>query len=280
MRDGHNPNRMARIQPFGKVIISAVTHLPNQEDYHSERFDVIRCSLETMRANAGVDCEVLIWDNGSCANLKGWLINNYRPDHLILSRNMGLSIGRASIVHMLPPDTIVGIADDDMFYYPGWMAKQIKVLNTFPIVGTVSGWPVRTQFRFHNKYTLEWGKKCARLQRGRFISVQEDKDFCTSIGRDYETEQVQYTRNDKDTLLTYKKVKAYATGHHCQFIGKAGTLAPLMRYDSVAMGSDRPFEKAIDDAGLLRLTTYERTTRHIGNKLDKELEVLWHEYVT
>jgi hypothetical protein len=53
-----------------------------------------------------------------------------------------------------------------------------------------------------------------------------------------------------------------------------------MRYDEMAMGSDRPFEENIDNAGLLRLTTFERNTRHIGNILDEELRQLWHDYVT
>jgi hypothetical protein len=275
-----NPNRQAPVTPIAPIVISAVTHLPNLEDYHSERFDVIRCSLETMRANAGLDCEVLIWDNGSCAKLKAWLINDYKPDYLMFSRNVGLSIGRASIVNLLPPETIVAIADDDMFYYPDWLKKQIKVLDTYPKVGTVSGWPVRTQFRFHNKSTIAWGRKYGQLRKGRFISEQEERDFCKSVGRDYEGFHFDYTRDDLDLLLTYNRLKAYAAGHHCQFIGRVKTLSPLMRYDPVAMGSDRPFEKAIDEAGLLRLTTYERTTRHIGNILDKSLEGLWQKYIT
>ena len=281
MRDGSNPNRNARVTGYHPIVISAITHLPNQQGYHEGRFDVIRASLETMRANAGMDCEILVWDNGSNANLRGWLINNYRPDHLIFSRNVGKSIARASIVRMLPPDRIVGVADDDMFYYPDWLKKQVEVLVTYPQVGTVSGWPVRTQFRFHNSATVEWGREHATgFETGKIIPAHEDRDFCESIGRDYDWHSGAYTENDMDIKLTYRGVPTYATGHHAQWIGKAGVISNFVDYTPEAMADERPFEQAVNDAGLLRLTTFRRTSQHIGNVLDDRLEDLWHDYAT
>ena len=275
MREGTNPNRLEKVEGYAPVVIAAITHLPNYDGYHSERLEVVKCSLETMRNNAGADCEIMVWDNGSAPGLTHWLKRSYQPDYLILGPNVGKSIARASIVRMLPPETIVGVADDDMFYYPDWLAKQLKVFHTYPNVGTVSGWPVRTQFRFHNSATEQWGRRYAnRFERGRFISAQEDKDFCTSIGRDYNY-QITYTRNDVDTKLTFRGVEAYATGHHAQWIGNAGVISEFVQYSHDAMADERPFEQAIDRAGLLRLTTFERTTQHIGNILDKKLEELW-----
>ncbi len=275
MREGTNPNRKVKVKGYAPVVISAITHLPNYDGYHSERLEVVKCSLETMRDNAGADCEIMIWDNGSAPGLTHWLKRSYKPDYLILSPNVGKSIARASMVRMLPPDTIVGVADDDMFYYPDWLAKQLNVYHTYPNVGTVSGWPVRTQFRFCNSATVRWGRRYAsRFERGRFISAQEDKDFCTSIGRDYKY-QLTYTRNDIETKLTFRGVEAYATGHHAQWIGRAGTMAAFVEYSDDAMADERPFEQAINHAGLLRLTTVDRTTQHIGNILDKKLEELW-----
>jgi hypothetical protein len=178
---------------------------------------------------------------------------------------------------MLPPDTIVGVSDDDMFFYPDWLKRHLEVLHVYPGVGTVSGWPVRTQFRFHNYSTLKWGKRAANgYERGKFISEQEDMDFCSSIGRDYRY-QINHTRNDYEVKLTFRGVETYATGHHCQWIGEAGTVAPYVHYTPEAMADERPFERNIDNAGLLRLTTYKRYTRHIGNILDPELEDLWQE---
>ena len=88
---------------------------------------------------------------------------------------------------------------------------------------------------------------------------------------------MNYTRNDIDTKLTFRGIETYATGHHAQWIGYADIISQFVRYDKDAMADERPFEKAVNDAGLLRLTTFKRYTRHIGNVLDPELEALWQE---
>jgi hypothetical protein len=256
-------------------VLSVITHLPSLDGYHEGRLNVIKACLESMRANAGDnDYQILVWDNGSCPKLLDWLRRSYKPDFLITGHNVGKSIARASIVRMLPPATFVGVSDDDIFYYPGWLDAHLEVMSTYPNVGTISGWPVRTQFRFCNRYTKEWGNRLSILEYGRFISEQEDKDFCTGIGRDYKW-HVGYTRNDMDVKLNFRGVETYGTGHHCQLMAKAGILAQHTQFWAEALPSERPFEQSLDDAGLLRLTTYKRYTRHIGNVLDKELEVEW-----
>lgn len=277
MRVGNNPNRNVMVKGYAPVVVSVITHLPNMEGYHEDRLNVIKASLESMRANAGHDCQIMVWDNGSCDKLLYWLRRSYQPDYLITGPNMGKSNARASIVRMLPPETIIAVADDDMFYYPDWLAEHLKIFNTFPRVGTVSGWPVRTQFRFHNQFTVDWGRRYAsKFEQGRFISEKEDEDFCNSIGRDYSW-HVAHSRDVEEVKLTFRGVEALATGHHAQWIGIAGNIAPLLRYTPLAMADERPFESAIDRAKLLRLTTVKRVTRHIGNVLDEELEALWRE---
>lgn len=275
MRVGANPNRQAFVAGYGPIISAVITHLPDESGYHEKRFEVIRCSLEMMRKNPGVNFQTLVWDNGSFPAFTNWLRFEYKPDYLILSPNVGKSIARASLIRMLPPETILNISDDDMYYYPDWFRHQLTVLETYPNVGLVSGYPVRTQFRFGNGATVKWGEKNKCIEYGRFISDHEERDFCRSIGREYEDFHVNYTKDDIDARLTYKGVKVYATGHHCQFVCRAGVVAPHTEYHKAAMLSERPFELNIDRSGLLRLTTCIRLTRHIGNVLDDDLRKLW-----
>lgn len=277
MREGNNPNRELVLPGYSQVIVGAITHLPHEGGYHKDRLEVVKCSLETMRNNAGVkDFQVYIWDNGSCDSFRDWLIEKYKPDYLTLSPNLGKSAARASMVKSLPPKTIVGVADDDIFYYPGWLDAHLKILKHFPRVGQVSGWPVRTQHRFHNIHTLNWARFQKTLTAGRFISEQEEKDFCSSIGRDWAWHK-GYTAFDLDYIVKWKGMSAYATAHHCQWVGFADYIAPLLEYSHEAMADERPFEEAVDRAKLLRLTTLKRFTRHIGNKLDDELRRIWLE---
>ena len=271
MRTEMNPNRRIYVDGYPPYIASSITHLPSLEGYHENRFEVVKVSLTTMRENAGLNCKTLVWDNGSCQEFRDWLLNEYKPDYVMLSTNVGKSIARASILRMLPPETIVGVADDDMYYYPDWFKAQVELMKYFPNVGQVSGYPVRTQMRWGNKRTLEWARKVAIVEEGSFIPAEWDKDFCTSIGRDYEWHK-KYTENDMDKRITYRGVQAYAFAHHCQFICEAGEIAPLARFDTEAMADEKPFDWAVDNTGMLRLTTINRYTRHIGNVLDDDLK--------
>ena len=271
MRTEMNPNRRTKADGYAPYIASSITHLPNFEGYHQERFEVVKTSLTTMRENAGLDCQILIWDNGSCQEFRDWLLNEYKPDYVVLSNNVGLSNARAGLVRMLPPDVILGVADDDMYYYPDWFKAQVELMKYFPNVGQVSGYPVRTQMRWGNRRTLEWARKVAVVEEGSFIPSEWDRDYCTSIGRDYEWHK-KYTENDMDKRITYRGVQAYAFAHHCQFICKVKLLANLMHFTTEAMSDDKPFDWAVDNTGMLRLTTINRYTRHMGNVLDDDLK--------
>jgi hypothetical protein len=80
------------------------------------------------------------------------------------------------------------------------------------------------------------------------------------------------TINDKDILAEYNGVKAYATSHHCQHIGRAGLLASAAREVIMysCMPNEKPYDIILDKMGN-RLATIERYTRHIGNIIDKDL---------
>lgn len=270
MRVGINPNRNARVGEGKRAVATVITHIPYLHGYHQDRLNIVKFSLLTMRKHAGVDCGIAVWDNGSCEELTDWLRLVYQPDQLILSNNIGKWSARTALLRMYHPDTIIGIADDDMLYYPGWLAESIQILETYPDVGVVSGYPVRTGFRWGNKNTIAWAMKRAQMQVGRFISEQEEKDFAASIGRTWEAHQ-QMTATDQDYLAEYNGVKAYLTGHHCQFICYASRMQPFLEWTDIAMPDEKPFDNAIDAAKLLRLTTAQRYTRHMGNVLDEDI---------
>lgn len=266
MRVGSNPNRNKEAEGFLPVVLSVVTHLPNEIGYHAKRLKVIQTCLNTMRDQAGRECTVLIWDNGSCAALKNWLLDTYKPDVLILSPNIGKTAARSSIFKLCPPASIIGYCDDDIYFYEGWLDAQMDLLTSFPNVAAVTGYPVRTAFRWGTEHTIEWARENAKLEAGRFIPRNYEDDFCKSIGRD-PAWHVDYTKNDIDYRVTYQGKQAYCTAHHCQFIGYQETLVKAARYDGEAMGDERPLDLALDKLGL-RLSTIQRFTRHIGNVME------------
>lgn len=263
-REGRNPNKDAPAAlRFPRVLTAVITHLPHEEGYHAGRFEVVKKCLTTMRV---ANVPVLVWDNGSCGRLLDWLQTEYKPDWLMLCRNVGKQAAWAAICRMLPPDTLVGLSDDDMEFMPGWLDASLDLFNTFPNVGVVSAWAVRVSMTWGNKHTLAWAAKEAQVESGYFIPLDEVRDYYSSTGGDAKMPDKSY-QNFVDYRITYNGKSAYACAQHCQFVGRAGTLAPFTRFWQMAMGKEREFDEAIDAAGLLRLTTTKQYARHLGNRL-------------
>jgi hypothetical protein len=266
-RIGHNPLVNDSLPPYPGIVLVMITHLPNRMGYHEQRLEVIQQSIETMRENAGRDLPLYIWDNGSDQGFKYWLVCNLKPDYLTLAPNVGKASARTATLRSFPSNTILCFSDDDILYQPNWLLPQLDLLYTFPNVGAVSGCPIRTQSRWGIDYTLDWATKEAELNVGRFIPEKWEYDYCMSIGRDFE-EYLESSANDKDYLISYKGKRAYAMAHHMQFIGVAGRLSDLKMWPRQAMRAEQEFDIAVDNLMLLRLTTTERYTTHMGNRLE------------
>jgi hypothetical protein len=271
MRKGTNPLRSSGANCYMPVVLTVVTHLPNLTGYHAERLEIVQTCLNTMRDNAEMETTVAVWDNGSCAELRDWLQCEYKPDMLILADNIGKTAARTSLIRMCPAGSIVGYSDDDMLFFPGWLAPQMDLLRHFPNVASVTGYPVRTAFRWGVANTLAWAGREGILEKGEFIPRQWETDFCISIDRDPVWHE-DYTKNDTDYRVTYRGKKAYCTSHHCQFIGFQDTLVKAATYDGRAMGDEKVWDIALDNIGL-RLATTSRLTRHMGNVIDDNLKL-------
>ena len=271
MRIGSNPLRNGEAPKHLPAEIAAViTYLPNQDGYFQRRLDVIKACLRSMRDGANVP--VMVWDNGSCPALRDWLRDDYRPDILILSHNVGKQSARRAMVGMFSPETIIGVTDDDMLFYPGWWDESVKLLKGFPNVGLVSAWPTRMAFDWATSSTTAWAADNAEIETGHYITQQEETDYATSVGVPV-GEHLQRVASRYDIRIRYNGITAYATAQHCQFIAYAGRIMPYCWNTPYAMGGERSFDEAIDKDGLLRLTTTTRLARHMGNEpiLDDKL---------
>jgi glycosyltransferase involved in cell wall biosynthesis len=231
-----------------------------------------------LKGALGVNYELIIWDNGST---QWWheKLAEYNPTVLVKSPNIG--IGNAQIqVSNIARGKILCITDDDVLFHPKWFQKQLEVLQTFPSVGVVSGSPQRTAFRGGISSNLEWGKKKNTLKSGRMIPDEWERDFCLSVNKHPET-HAKATATEIDYILEYKGVKAWAHGHHMQFLGYTNIVREhiVARRSDIYIDSGYPLNFSINQAGLLNLTTYDRTAVHIGNVIDSSIKRVikeWH----
>lgn len=116
-----------------------ITSVRNPDN--SRRRGIVENSLLSMLdTTEHIDRDVLVWDNGSCEKFRLWLLE--QPiDYLCMSENVGITSGVFYALR-LAPGIIVSISDDDVYFDSGWYETEREILETFPGVTTVCGYPV------------------------------------------------------------------------------------------------------------------------------------------
>jgi glycosyltransferase involved in cell wall biosynthesis len=280
MRVGQNPNRYALTDYRPKrVTVCVLTHVPDQSGYYARRFDVLRLCLASLIANtAPGSYDLLIFDNGSCGDVVRHLTSlrdSGRARHLILSSaNIGI-YNALKVMFNAAQGEILAYSQDDVFFYPGWLDAQLRILETFPDVGLVSGIPVRHQFRYGNSYLPGYLARYpdVAVTRGKLIPEEWEADFHASIGV-HVKEGADMTRELEDVLLEYRGVPAFSTAVHFQYVARRETMLRVLdrREDQRLMvGPDGEIDLALDRLGLARLSTAGRYVRHVGNVVTEDL---------
>jgi glycosyltransferase involved in cell wall biosynthesis len=276
MRIGECPDRVKRvhIRP-ARVTACVVVCIPHQFDYYAHRLAVLRLSLASLQAHTPrADYDLIVFDNGSCPEVVEFLREWQRDGHidqLLLSRR---NVGKINACRMLfeaAPGETIAYADDDVWFGAGWLEAQLRILDSFPRAGMVSGRPVRKQFAYGNTglpaYLGEFPEVTA--QTGRLIPREWEDEYLRSTGRTADEAHAKLA----DILLEYRGLRAYATATHFQFMAPRQVIVAAMRdHDRPRTGSEeRQFEEAVEAMGYVRLSTEGRFVRHIGNVISAEL---------
>jgi glycosyltransferase involved in cell wall biosynthesis len=243
--------------------------------YHRFRRNVVELCIDTMLAGVkGLNYELIIWDNGSTADFSEGLREHYKPHVMVMSPNIGVHSAQLSLAH-IARGQILCYTDDDVFFYPGWFAQQKRILETYPNVGVVSGSPQRTAFRWGIESNKKWiasKPEGLTVKRGKLMPDNYDTDYAENLGINVQF-QKERTAQDNDILLEYGGVSAWAHAHHMQYMGYREHILPVLKPSVYLIDNGHDFDGWIDDAGWLRLTTYERSCRHIGNEIDGSIMI-------
>ena len=281
-RIGVNPLHNTKMAQPPLVSLCVLAHQGDGE-YDKEKLWVTDLCLTSMLRGYGNNlmAELIIWNNGSSQEFED-MLRDRAPDVYVNSYNQGCESGIKNMFS-IARGKYLAYTDDDIFFYPGWFEQQMEVLTTYPNVASVSGSPMRGNIRhYFNQDTIEWARSNAYLQVGKLMPEQWRIDAYNSItyGRDEGSRKLYDERNNvgDDYLISYKGVRAWAHGHHMQFLCEKDVMAPFRKASYKYMDSPRMREKAMAEAGLMRLTTYERTCRHIGNHIDADIRALAQEY--
>ena len=212
MRQGQNPvKQLTQVTKPQRVTAAVLNHIPFLDGFYSELLDVLKVSLSTLRENAGMSFDLLVYDNGSCKAARDFLLAEYEQgliQTLILSdRNMGKG-GAWNVMLQAAPGEIIAYADNDVLYHPGWLRETVKVLDTYPNVGMVTSRPFHTKPDLYSAVT-GWAANTpgASLSSGQFINPEWIREFLLSVGRS--EEEIAADIAQEDVKITYKHIRKY-----------------------------------------------------------------------
>lgn len=278
-RYGMNPAREKNTSyKPSRVTAAVMTYIPNLEGYFTHRLDVLKLCLDSLISSAGSQVDIMVLNNGSCQEVRGYLdlqLEQGRIDYLIHSRqNLGV-IGGFKILFNAVPGEVIAYCDDDVLYYPGWLAAHLAILDAFPMAGMVSGAPVG----YSSEHALT-AVEAFIASNPAGLQVAEkpreaawEQSWAASTGRSVpeHLEQIQHTPHRE---LVFQGVAAYQSAKHFQFLTPKEVVCRAFTPDWTGSLMDGlvALDEEVDRLGYLRLCTTDRYARHIGNAISAEIK--------
>src|SRR5512140_3240581 len=272
MRKGQNPAKFVKdVARPERITVALLNYIPFLSGFYAETLDVLKACLQSIRNNPGLPFDLMVFDNGSCAEVRDFLVKEKeagRIQYLILSeKNVGKG-GAWNVILAGAPGEIIAYTDSDVLFSPGWLSRSVEVLETYPNVGMVTARPFRTPTEFYTS-TLEWARKEGALQedKSQFIPWETFLEFNLSLGQTEEENRKVYAET-RDWVMSCNGVTALAGASHWQFTAYKSTLQKFLPFDMAKpMGQVRQLDQRMNDAGLLRLMVPEPLAMNMSNTL-------------
>jgi glycosyltransferase involved in cell wall biosynthesis len=270
MRKGQNPAKFVKdVARSERITAALLNYIPFLSGFYAETLDVLKVSLESMRKDPGLPFDLMVFDNGSCPEVREYLVKEKEEgqiQYLILSgKNMGKG-GAWNVMLAGAPGEIIAYTDSDVLFSPKWLSRSVEILEIYPNVGMVTARPFRTPPEFYDS-TLKWARKNASLEDGQFIPWETFLEFNLSLGQTEEENRKVYAET-RDWRIAYKGVIAMAGASHWQFTAFKSTLQGFLPFDmDKPMGQVRLLDKRMNDAALLRLMVPDPLVMNMSNTL-------------
>ena len=272
-RIGQNPAKFVKeVAKPARITVAVLNYIPFLSGFYAEMDQVLKANLESIYATEDVDFDLMVFDNGSCDEIKQYLLKEQKEgkiQYLLFSeKNLGKG-GAWNMILEGAPGEIIAYTDNDCLFSPGWLRESVKILETFPKVGMVTARPFRTNPDFFSS-TLKWADETpeARHEQGNLVDYEVFREFDLSLGQAEEDIRAHY-ESSEDHRLTYNGVSAMVGASHWQFTAFKETVRTFLpfRMDR-PMGQVKQLDMRMNEAGYLRLMTEKPYAMNMSNTLE------------
>jgi hypothetical protein len=283
-RIGINPSRGKTVDFHpARTTVAVLVYAPHQAGYFQSRGDVTKATIESILANTQEPFDLLVFDNGSSPEMVAYLEGLYEQgaiDYLILSKHNIGKLNALNIIFNSAPGEIVAYTDDDVFHLSGWLSAHLKIIDTYPNVGAVTGFYIRQRVGLSSESTVAFaGQPEIKSQRGFLIPRKWEEEYLDNTGRTWEQYQVE-TAGMEDILVEYQGLEAWVSAHHFQMVCPKHVIKDVLAdmlpngWSDQVMGRMVELDDRMDAKGYLRLCTKEQTMRLMGNAISGDVAKL------
>lgn len=276
MRKGQNPAKMGlpAYQPK-RLGLAFLSYIPSQEGYFAQSLGILKYQVASIH-HATQEFDLLIFDNGSCPEVQEELRRMQASGFihfLLLSRfNVGKT-GALNWILAALPNELIGFADGDVLFRPGWLEKTLEIRQAFPNAGLVTAQPcffdiLRGTGRAH--------LSLANNVRYHLVDQCLDSSVVEEYGRGtgLTAKQIEGIKKTPSHVVEERKtgVRAVIGASHMQFVLSreiARRVIPLPSSFALHKDEDAVLNRNIDQADFLHLSTLEAYVYHMGNRLDE-----------
>jgi len=279
MRVGQNPIKSVEtIAPPAPVTVVVISYIPFLAGYYAQSLNILKLCLDSLQTSTKEDYDLLVFDNGSCEEVRNYLLKEQKQEHIqylfLSERNIGKPKAWNIALSAAPGETIA-YADSDVCFYPGWLTASLKALRDFPNVGMVTVMPILTP-ESYSKHTINWAKKHkeVKFERGKLLPWDDFWRHARSLGDSEEKARNFYEQNPAVRIRSKGKVY-YVGAAHFQFTAPKAALIDVLPIPAERpMGRVRLLDEAMDKAGYLRLSTGKWYVQHLGNQIPTTTDLL------
>jgi glycosyltransferase involved in cell wall biosynthesis len=254
------------------VTVAVLVCIPHFTGYFEQKFEIFKLSLASIFKHTDVAYDLLIFDNGSAPEVISYLLDLRAKgliQYLILSRSNLGCLGAFNIIASAAPGRYLAYSDDDIVFRPNWLSAQLKIFESFPRVGMVSGLPTWQNFSLYAGGNLDVARSHPSMvvECGKGWPHEWAEEYCEGTGRDIHEFQ-RRCENIEVVKLSNGDISAYATCTHCQFLTSKEVVEAVLPVDTRGKTMYMDYlDERVNQKGFMRLSTLTPYVLHVGNRL-------------